>query len=206
MMIWDEQYRQRDGFRRWPSEDVVRFIARRYGNVPNAIRARITIADLGCGAGNNLVLLAAEGFRAVGVDSSEAALARARANLDRWNLDAKLERHELMHLPFADGSVDALIDSMASQHLSMPDHLSAYREAHRVLGTGGALLCVHLAEGTSDYKALFSGSPWAWLAPTDKLVAILRQAGFPSVEWDSVVRTYRGRKQRAIYIVAEAMK
>ena len=74
MNEWDRQYRSNDGFRRWPWEAVVACVSRRYAAVPREERRGIRMLDLGCGAGGNLFFLASEGFRAVGLDSSQEAL------------------------------------------------------------------------------------------------------------------------------------
>jgi SAM-dependent methyltransferase len=71
------------------------------------------LLDVPCGFGRHSVPLARAGFRAVGVDRSEALLAEAgrRAGGERW---PKLVRADYRTLPFADESFDAAVNLFTS--------------------------------------------------------------------------------------------
>ncbi len=74
---------------RYPSEPVIRFVARNYYKKE---RAKIRILDFGCGAGANTWFLAREGFDTYGFDGSKSAVDKARRNLEKEGLtEVKLE-------------------------------------------------------------------------------------------------------------------
>jgi SAM-dependent methyltransferase len=69
------------------------------------------ILDVGCGTGSLAIRLAREGWAVVGVDSSPAMIARAKAKQAKAGLGLDLEFREAdgMSLPFADSSFDLVI-------------------------------------------------------------------------------------------------
>ncbi len=115
------------------------------------LRSNATVADLGCGPGQ-LTLLFATCFpdtRFIGIDASEAMLARAEKN--KRALEAKLG-HELkniefrkcfmQNLPFAPASVDGIVSTLALHHLPDGQTLSdVFREIRRVLRPDGTVFC-----------------------------------------------------------------
>jgi SAM-dependent methyltransferase len=120
--------------------------------------------DFGCGLGRTARELAARFDRCVGLDISEAMLARARelnahlANLDLVCADGSEP------LPFADETFDAVYSSIVLQHLPAPsDARGALSELARVTAAGGLLcfqlptalgLAIRLQPRRTAYKAL----------------------------------------------------
>jgi len=91
------------------------------------------ILDLGCGAGWDLVVFEQAGLQAVGVDLSAGMLAAAAERTS-----ALLVRADFTHLPFADGSVDAVWARAALVHCTRDEAEAAIREIRRVLDPRGA--------------------------------------------------------------------
>ena len=95
------------------------------------VRSRLVL-DLGCGAGENSLLLALRGARVLGVDISEAMLQLAGKRLainglaDRANFVAA-SCHDL---PLPDASVDVVLGIAILHHLDLP---FTAREVRRVL-------------------------------------------------------------------------
>jgi len=100
-----------------------------------------TVLDLGCGAGFDLYLasrMVGDTGNVIGVDLTEQMVEKARANLKTMqvkNGEVLVVSSEL--LPLADSSVDIVI-SNGVINLS-PDKPRLFREAHRVLRSGGRL-------------------------------------------------------------------
>lgn len=93
------------------------------------------LLDAACGTGRHAAYLAGIGRdRVIGVDSSEAMLARARAKLP----DVDLRRGELTALPLGDGEAMGAVCALALSHL--PEIGAAIAELGRVLGPGGRLI------------------------------------------------------------------
>jgi SAM-dependent methyltransferase len=91
----------------------------------------LRVLDIGCGTGQSRQLYAEHAATYVGIDLSEAALARARAKFpdDRW------ECCDARQLPFEAGSFDLVCFSSVLHHID--DFETALVEGLRVLCPGG---------------------------------------------------------------------
>jgi ubiquinone/menaquinone biosynthesis C-methylase UbiE len=93
------------------------------------------VLDAACGTGRHTAYLRESGRHApIGVDASEAMLARAREKLP----GVDLRRGDLTQLPLGDGSVGGAVCALALSHL--PEIGSAIGELARVLRPGGRLV------------------------------------------------------------------
>ena len=70
--IWEDIHKNKE-WGRYPSEEVIRFVARNYYNQD---RDKVKILDFGCGAGANTWFLAREGFDTYAFDGSKTAVKR----------------------------------------------------------------------------------------------------------------------------------
>ena len=98
------------------------------------------VLDAGCGTGANLALLAAMGYRAVGLDLWPAAL---RLAARRPGAARRMCRGSVTRLPFATGGFDAVVAMDVLYLLDEADEAAALAEFRRVLRPGG-LLILHL--------------------------------------------------------------
>jgi ubiquinone/menaquinone biosynthesis C-methylase UbiE len=96
------------------------------------------LLEVGCGTGHWLASLAGPGRTVLGLDQSEGMLGVAR----RAAPNARLVRGAATQLPFADGSVEALLSMNALHHF--PDKPGFVAEAARVLASGGAFCSIGL--------------------------------------------------------------
>ena len=98
-----------------------------------------TVLDLACGDGNNLPHLPA-GTDYIGVDCSPVGLRRLMGRDDHPALSKRSVVADVERLPFAEGSVDAVLSTFAFEHfLSVPRILA---ECDRVLRPGGRLVLI----------------------------------------------------------------
>jgi ubiquinone/menaquinone biosynthesis C-methylase UbiE len=140
--------------------------------------ARGRTLDLGCGTGRNLPLFPA-GVRAVGVDPSREALARAR----RRAPGALLVQGSAEALPFRDGCFDTVVSGLVL--CSVPDPARGLAEVRRVLRSGGALRALEHVRATRRWRARFQDiiqPAWTWLAggchPNRNTERAIEAAGF----------------------------
>lgn len=105
--LWDDIYKSR-AWGMYPSENLIRFIARHYYSADD--RKSINILDLGCGSGANTWYLAREGFNVSGIDGSENAISILGKKLDKEGLQADLHVGDIGSLPFSDGTFDCIVD------------------------------------------------------------------------------------------------
>jgi len=105
------------------------------------IEPGMTVLDLGCGAGTDLLVAAqmagADG-RVIGVDMTRSMLERARASARVMGI-ANAELHESLieSLPLADASIDIVISNGVID--LVPDKEAVFAEIDRVLRPGGRL-------------------------------------------------------------------
>jgi ubiquinone/menaquinone biosynthesis C-methylase UbiE len=96
------------------------------------------VLDVACGAGASAIAITREfGCHVVGVDLSEANLAKARTRARTEGLEGELEFRSMdaEELAFEDGTFDATIIECAL--CTFPDKERALAEMHRVLRPGG---------------------------------------------------------------------
>lgn len=153
---WDAIYQSGRDVRTWPSEDVIRFCARR-------LTPGMRVLDAGCGNGANLWFLMQQRFDAVGVDASQVAceaaqqLVRKRGQQSAVTLVAPLGRLGTWPAPF-----DAIIDCRASQHVPWTEHAAVYAEYYSLLKPGGWFFLLHLDQLTWPDAVQSSGKIDAW--------------------------------------------
>lgn len=146
--IWEKIFLNQ-AWGKYPSEDLIRFIARNFYGAPN--RKQVRVLELGCGPGANLWYLAREGFSFVGIDGSATAITQASQRLDDespgWREHSELHVGDVRHLPFSDESFDAVIDHECVYCNNFQSAQRIYGEAHRVLRKGGYLFVRTFASG-----------------------------------------------------------
>lgn len=106
--------------------------------------------DVGTGTGRMLELFAGRFQRALGIDSSPAMLAVARANLERAGVaNARVRLGDVMSLPAPHASFDLVVIHQVLHFLDEPDR--AIAEAAEALAPGGRLLIVDFAPHELEY-------------------------------------------------------
>ncbi|RJP84044.1 MAG: methyltransferase domain-containing protein [Desulfobacteraceae bacterium] len=147
-----------------------------------------TVLDLGSGAGFDLILAARKvgpTGRIIGVDMTEAMIAKARENISKEGLTNVEVRYGLIeNLPVESGSVDWVISNCVI-NLS-PEKGRVFSEIHRVLKPGGQMLVSDIVaknlpdwfrQDTQAYAACVGGA----ISEEDYLAG-LREAGMNRVE------------------------
>jgi SAM-dependent methyltransferase len=135
------------------------------------------VADVGCGPGHHTRLLRERGLRASGFDLSAEMLASAGT--------PGVAQADMLALPIAGGSFDAVWCAAALLHVARPAVPAALAEFARVLRPGGHL-ALAVAEGDGeawepvpyDVEGAQNVRRWYVFHRLDALSALLDEAGF----------------------------
>jgi SAM-dependent methyltransferase len=133
---------------RYPPEELIRFVARRFYGA--ADRGAVKILELGCGPGANLWYLAREGFAAYGLDGSPTAVRKAGERLAAEGLRAELTVGDVTKLTdlYPAASFDGAID-VACLECNRLDAVAAALDAvAAVLRPGGHVFSMAIARGS----------------------------------------------------------
>jgi SAM-dependent methyltransferase len=93
-------------------------------------------------AGDELLFALSErGARILGIDVSPLVVAAAERIAATRGVDAHFEAADVRRLPFATGSIDAVVSTSTLDHLeTLEDHRAAVSELRRVIAPGGTLV------------------------------------------------------------------
>lgn len=146
--VWEASFAEqiaKGAYNTAPVEALVRSVAYYLRHArPEGDYSGMHFAEMGCGAGPNLVWLAEKGITVSGVDIAPTALDLARQNLESRGLAERiglLAEGTVSHTPeLADASLEGVIESCVFQHLPKQDRLGAFREVDRVLKPGGVFV------------------------------------------------------------------
>ncbi len=104
----------------------------------NLPAGKLTILDVGTGAGFFAAILSKLGHKVIGVDMSTKMLGEADKNLRELKLSADFRKMNAQALDFDDETFDAVVTRNLTW--TLPDVKAAYREWRRVLKPGGVLM------------------------------------------------------------------
>ncbi|MDQ3857415.1 MAG: class I SAM-dependent methyltransferase [Actinomycetota bacterium] len=164
------------------------------------VRPGDRVLDACCGTGDLALAARERGGAVTGVDFSEAMLDRAR----RKSRDVEWVRADILALPFADASFDAVTVGFGIRNVE--DLEAALRELARVLRPGGRLACLEITQPSGPLRPFFrlwfdllvplagkvlpGGAAYTYLpasvrrfpGPGD-LAAACERAGFADLSW-----------------------
>ena len=120
-----------------------------------ALAPQQRIADICCGYGRHLVRLTSHGYAVLGMDISPMMLRRAQAQLARAGIETPLVQADARELPFADSSLDVVLNLFNSfgYCASDEDNQQILNETARVLRGGGKLF---LDTRNAQHQILFA--------------------------------------------------
>lgn len=135
------------------------------------------VADLGCGPGLMLGLLADQAQHTIGVDNSPRML-EAAARLLPDSTAISLRLGDLEHLPLRDAEADAAIMSLVLHHLAAPQ--AGLAEMGRILRPGGQAVVVDFVSHNNESMRTLYGDRWLGFSSSD-LDVWLNRAGFNAI-------------------------
>ncbi|MDE6025341.1 MAG: class I SAM-dependent methyltransferase [Lachnospiraceae bacterium] len=133
---------------RYPTEHVVRFIAR---NFYKRDRKAVKILDFGCGAGAHTWFLAREGFDTYAFDGSKSAVKKTEEYLGKEGLKADIRVCDALKLNYSEDFFDCVIDNVTVYANILDDIRQMYENIYNMLKKGGNILTVVFSKNTDGY-------------------------------------------------------
>ena len=214
-----ELVHQNSTWGKYPSEDVVRFMARNYYSKD---RSSIKVLDIGCGGGANTWYFAIEGFDTYAFDGSPSAVEKTKELVKAMGLTANVIVCDAANLPYEDNYFDIVIDSGVITANTTQGINSIISECFRVLKKEGSLFCtglfntqtsgmntgVKLEENTYSNltEGRLAGIGTVHFFTMDELDTIMSNNGFEICSKDKVTRTDNNRKDTVSYYIITAIK
>jgi len=151
---YEESYLHRglNSQRRYPNEELLRFMGRNYFGIPREDRKDIRILELGCGSCANLWMVAREGFSAYGLDLSTEAIRLGEIMLKNWMVEASLQVGSMKQLPYENGHFDVVLDVFSAYCLDEADFEQCLGEVARVLKPGGCFFSYTPGKGSDAFQ------------------------------------------------------
>ncbi len=145
--LWEDIH-SNQAWGKYPSENVVRFVARNYYSKD---RSNVKILDFGCGAGANTWYLSREGFDTYAFDGSKSAVANAEKLLSADNLKAEFRVRDALNLDYGKEEFDCIIDNASSCSNKLEYIQIMYHEMYSMLKEGGKLFSCIFTTNTTGY-------------------------------------------------------
>jgi len=178
-----------------------------------------TVVDLGSGGGFDCFLSAravGDTGQVIGVDMTPVMIRKARANAEKINAkNVTFRLGEIEYPPIADNTADVIISNCVI-NLS-PDQPQVYREAFRILKSGGRLaisdmvasqpLTDEIRNDLAKYTGCMAGAP-----VIDDLENMLKTAGFkdiriaPKDESKTFIKDWAPEMQVADYVLSATIE
>lgn len=154
MKSFDNEWEKIHASQEWgkyPSENVIRFIARNYYSKD---RLKTRILDFGCGAGSNTWYLAKEGFDVYAFDGSVSAVEKTKKRLkeEKLNGGENIIVCDALELPYEEEYFDCVIDNAVVYANTYANINLMYSNIYRILKTDGKLFSVVFTTETTGYK------------------------------------------------------
>lgn len=148
-----------------------------------------TVIDLGSGAGNDVFIArheTGETGKVLGIDFSEAMIAKARANAEKLGFSNVEFRHgDIEAMPVSDNFADVIVSNCVLN--LVPNKRNVIQEIMRVLKPGGhfsisdIVLVGDLPKDLQDAAEMYAGCV-SGAIQRDEYLNLIREAGFENLE------------------------
>ena len=170
----------------------------------NIVKPGGHILDAGCGLGEVARILVGKGFKVTGIDISQKMIELAGQRAP----EAEFEVGDMSALESDDEAFDGIVSTYSVFHVPRIGHIDLFKEFHRVLKEGGALL---FSIGTTEADGVWvweelQSVPMFWsYYPPPKTIELLESAGFEIVFARPVQIVFAGEDETHFWILAKRL-
>lgn len=214
--IWEKIFKELE-WGKYPSEHVVRFVARNFYKAPD--RSKVRLFDLGCGTGTSSLFMAREGFEVHGIDGSETAIQRVNNSFKAEGLRGTFKTGDFVALPWDDNMFDGAVENVALCCNPFSRCKMAVAEILRILKPGGLFQSCNFTNrswgfesgvsvGKNEYSSFADGPlherGFGLLMDRDQIDELY--SGFDDVVVEKMSRTGCGQKHLIEWWLVECRK
>lgn len=212
--IWEKIHQEQE-WGKYPSEEVIRFVARNYYKQD---RKKIKILDFGCGAGANTWFLAREEFDTYAFDVSNSAVEKAKANLAKDHLTATFQVQDGCEINYKNEYFNCIIDAFCITSNLLSDIINMYQKIYNMLVFGGKLFSTGFTPKTTGYgtgtkieentyrnltTGLITNRGLIHFFEEDQLTMILNNIGFKNIKFIIIKRLENNSILEHLIVTAE---
>lgn len=128
------------------------------------------VLDFGCGLGRHSIFFTKQGFQVSAFDLSKEATEHLKSWAERENLSIEVTNADMLKLPYADNSFDAIFAYHVISHTDSAGIKKIIGEMSRVLKIGGEV-----------FVSLGSKESWSF-----------KDAGYPRFDENTIIKTNEG--------------
>lgn len=192
---------------KYPSENVIRFVARNYFGKD---RKCIRILDFGCGSGANTWFLAREGFDTYAFDGSKSAVEKAKAYLQAEGLsNVHFDVMDGTEILYENAFFDCVVDNVCIYANCLGAINQMYANVYRILKSGGKFFSTCFGTGTDGYgngeeiekntfcninEGALAGRATAHFFTESELRTLAEEQGFSNIMIDEMTYTDGGSR------------
>lgn len=212
--IWETIHKNQE-WGKYPSEPVIRYVARNYYNKE---RKQIKILDFCCGGGSHAWYLAREGFDVYAFDGSESAVNKVKDRLDKEGLKADLRVRDALELDYEDNFFDCVIDNVSIYANKFENITKMYEKIYDMTKQGGRIFTSVFSKHTTGYGTgeqiekdtfinltcgVLKGRGIAHFYDENEISALLDRIGFCDIQTDLIHYTDDGNVVEQIFASAK---
>lgn len=202
--VWEEIHAKNE-WGKYPSESVVRFVARNYYKKD---REKIRILDFGCGGGATTWFLAREGFDVYAFDGSKSAIEKAKMYLRNEGYHkVHFDVADALQIGYESSFFDCVIDNACIYANRIEEIKTMYSKVYDILNEEGKLFSSCFGTKTDGYntgcsiekdtfenieKGVLAGRGRAHFFNKETLWTVLEDVGFKNIIIDTMLYTDNG--------------
>lgn len=187
--IWEKVHKSQD-WGKYPPEELIKFIARNFYQVPD--RKKVKILDIGCGTGAGAWYIAREGFSVWGIDGSKSAVKKAQERFKKDDLEGNFKTGDFINLDYPDGFFDCVVDICSIQCNKKRNIRRILKEFYRVLKPEGKVFSMLVNKKTKlvDQANTFEGKGFTYFFNRKETLDLFSQ--FKNLKIEISERTDKG--------------
>ena len=228
LIFWENEYSKNyHNIRKYPNEELARFIGRNYSHIPNAKKKSIKILDVGCGSGNNLNMLITENFKVYGIDLSIASINNCKKLFSSIKNKPNLKSGNMIALPYKNNYFNVITDIFSSYNLNKNEGNIFLKEVNRTLKKNGIFFSYFPSKNSDAWKkengknlidsctldgfkrlnSPFYGNnyPFRFLNKKEYTI-LLKKNNFTIQYFEKIIKSYRFGKEIFEFLIIESKK